>query len=455
MNAEEIQFIVDQLFVGNNLAAGTIKTSDGTMIDLRNIRSPIVVFCSKGDNITPPQQALGWILDLYESADDIRANGQTIVYSVHDKVGHLGIFVSSGVARKQYHEFSSNIDLIDVLPPGLYEATFEHSTADTSNPDASGGDWIMRCELRSLDDIRALGTNTPADDRCFAAAARVSEVNLALYRTFAQPFVRAFANPSSAEWMRKMHPLRLTYDLFSDANPMMAMFKPMISWARDNRRPASADNLYLAWQENVSQHIIAALDHWRDARDTWVEQTFFAMYDSPVHQAALGIDPASTQSLHKPGKNPLHEELLRQRTADLKARMPIGGLREATIRALLYVGIGRGAVDERGFNIVRRIRREHEDTQTLPLPEFKKIVRDQFSMLMLDQDAALAAIPSMLPNDLALRRQVFDAVARILGASGSLSEEDQRRLARITELFALDEGVVDSTNITTLPARAS
>ena len=35
-------------------------------IDLRNIRSPIVVFCSKGDNITPPQQALGWILDLYD-----------------------------------------------------------------------------------------------------------------------------------------------------------------------------------------------------------------------------------------------------------------------------------------------------------------------------------------------------------------------------------------------------
>ena len=30
LNAEEIQFIVDELFVGNNLAAGRIKTSDGT-----------------------------------------------------------------------------------------------------------------------------------------------------------------------------------------------------------------------------------------------------------------------------------------------------------------------------------------------------------------------------------------------------------------------------------------
>ncbi len=128
LNAEEIQFIVDELFIGNKLAAGSIQTSDGTAIDLRNIRSPIVVFCSKGDNITPPQQALGWILDLYENVDDIRSYGQTIVYTIHETVGHLGIFVSSSVARKEHGEFSSNIDLIDVLPPGLYEAMFEAKT---------------------------------------------------------------------------------------------------------------------------------------------------------------------------------------------------------------------------------------------------------------------------------------------------------------------------------------
>ena len=81
LNAEEIQFIVDELFIGNKLAAGMIRSSDGTTIDLRNIRSPIVVFCSKGDNITPPQQALGWILDLYDDVDDIRSHGQTIVYT--------------------------------------------------------------------------------------------------------------------------------------------------------------------------------------------------------------------------------------------------------------------------------------------------------------------------------------------------------------------------------------
>src|SRR5882762_5598891 len=182
LTAEEIQFIVDNLFIGNNLAAGRIQTSEGTTVDLRNIRSPIVIFCSKGDNITPPAQALGWILDLYEDVDEIRSYGQTIVYTVHETVGHLGIFVSSGVARKEHGEFSSNIDLIDTLPPGLYEAVFETKTEDTTNPDLAAGDWVMRCEARTLEDIRKLCGNDVSDDRCFAAAARISEANLALYR---------------------------------------------------------------------------------------------------------------------------------------------------------------------------------------------------------------------------------------------------------------------------------
>ena len=165
LNADEIQFIVDELFIGNNLAAGRIEMFGGQSIDLRNIRSPIVIFCSKGDNITPPPQALGWILDLYRDVDEIRAYGQTIVYTIHEFVGHLGIFVSSSVARKQHDEFASNIDLIDVLPPGLYEAVFEPKTEATQNRELATGDWIMRCEPRTLDDIRAMGGHEPENDR--------------------------------------------------------------------------------------------------------------------------------------------------------------------------------------------------------------------------------------------------------------------------------------------------
>lgn len=434
LNAEEMQFIVDQLFVGNNLAAAKIQTSDGNPLDLRNIRSPIVVFCSEGDNITPPPQALGWILDLYDSVDDIRSHEQTIVYSIHQQVGHLGIFVSGGVAQKEYSEFSSNIDLIDVLPPGLYEASFERKGADTANPDLTSGEWVMHCEERTLDDIRALGGNDAADDRCFAAAAKVSEINLALYRAFAQPLVRALANPPMAEWMQKLHPLRITYELFSDESPMAAMLKPMTAWVREHRSVASPDNPFVVWQENISKQIVAVLDSWRDVRDRFAEQTFFTIYGTPALQAAFGIDPASTQPLRRPAKDPWHQELLRERLASLKSLMTVGGLNTATVRALVYAGKCRGAIDERGFEIVRRLRRE-DVGPSLSLAEFKALVREQFYLLLIDQEAALAAIPQMLPDDAPARQQMLDIIRRVLTACGPLDGEDQARLARITRLF--------------------
>jgi len=437
LNAEEIQFIVDETFIGNNLAAGRIQTSDGTTIDLRNIRSPIVVFCSKGDNITPPQQALDWILDLYENIDDIRSCGQTIVYTIHESVGHPGIFVSGGVAKKEHGEFSSNIDLIDTLPPGLYEAIFEDKTADTANPDLVSGNWVMRCEARTLDDIRALGGNDMADERRFATAARVSEINLSLYRTVVQPMVRAFVGAPVADWMRQLHPLRLQYELFSDQNPAMASIAALAGQVRDNRKGVASDNPFVAMQENFSNQIVTALDAWRQASETLSERMFLAIYGSSTLQAAVGIDPAATNRLRKATKNPLHRELLQKRIAELKSRIPVGGLRAAVIRSLLYAGMKRAAVDERGFELARHIREAHGD---IPIADFKALVREQFNILLIDQEAALAAIPSMLPPEMETREKGYDLIKQVLSARGELSAEDKKRISEVARLFGLEAG---------------
>jgi pimeloyl-ACP methyl ester carboxylesterase len=436
LNAEEIQFIVDELFIGNNLAAGRIKTSDGIAIDLRNIRSPIVVFCSKGDNITPPQEALDWILDLYDNVDDIRSCGQTIVYTIHDKIGHLGIFVSGAVARKEHGEFASNIDLIDTLPPGLYEAVFEPKSESTAGADLVTGDWLMRCEMRTLDDIRALGGNDAADERRFATAARFSDVNLALYRTFAQPMVRSFVSAPAAETLQHMHPLKVQYESFSNANPFMAPVAAMAEEVRKNRKPVASDNPFVAMQETVSKQIDAALDGWRDFVEAVAERTFLTVYGSPALQAAAGIDPADTRPLRKPAKNRLYQELVHKRIAELKSHIPLGGLREAVIRALIYVNLGRGSVDERGFETVRRLRNRYGN---MPLSEFKELVRDQFAMLLIDEKAALAALPSLLPADPETRSEGFNAIRQVMEACGQTSAEDQKRLSEIGRLYGIGE----------------
>ncbi len=433
LNAEEIQFIVDELFIGNKLAAGMIQMSDGMTVDLRNIRSPIVVFCSKGDNITPPQQALDWILDLYDDVNEIRAQGQTIVYTVHETIGHLGIFVSGGVAKKEHSEFSSNIDLIDLLPPGLYEATFERKGTDTRNPDLTAGDWIMRCEQRTLDDIRAMGGNSPDDERRFATAARVSEINLALYRAFAQPVVKAVFTPAIAEWMSQWQPGRLQYEMFSDANPLMGWVAKAAERARDHRRPVSADNPFLAAQEAVSGQIVKALDGWRDAQEKLSEAVFLRVYGSPALQAALGIDRKATRS-RKPGKSLLHQQLLAARIAELKSHITKGGLQECTARGLLYAGMARGKVDERGAQALRQIRLSDSRPQ-MTLAQFKAMAREQYFLLLLDPEATLAAIPQLLPASPEERQKALAAIRNVLSASGEISGETAERLKRVATLF--------------------
>lgn len=438
LNAEEIQFIVDELFIGNNLAAGKIEMTDGQTVDLRNIRSPIVVFCSKGDNVTPPQQALDWILECYADVDEIRAYGQTIVYTVHESIGHLGIFVSGGVAKKQHAEFSSNIDLIDVLPPGLYEATFEAKGEETRSSDLVVGQWVMRCEARTLDDIRAMGGNSPEDERRFAAAKRVSEMNLAAYRKFVQPWIKKMVTPQMAETMRNLHPLRLQYEVLSSRNPWMGAVRTAAEEIEEKRKPVAKDNPFLAFQEQMSKQIVHVLDSWRDAQEALSETIFLNVYGSPALQAAVGIDPKSEPSRRRemPAE---HRAMLERRIAELKSRMGEGGLREAAIRSLLYIGSARGMVDERSIEALRQVRRDYGGAR-LTLPEFKMLVREQFFMLLLDRDGALAAIPRMLPEDVAQRLAALAMMREVLSASGEITGERASRLQRIAALFGVEAG---------------
>ena len=60
-------------------------------------------------------------------------------------------------------------------------------------------------------------------------------------------------------------------------------------------------------------------------------------------------------------------------------------------------------------------------------------------MLVIDQDAALAAIPAMLPKDWEIRQQAFALIKQILGARGSLSPGEEEKLAQIARLFGVDD----------------
>jgi hypothetical protein len=185
-------------------------------------------------------------------------------------------------------------------------------------------------------------------------------------------------------------------------------------------------------QAIISEGIIAALDGWRDLRDRTIEQIFLTVYSSPLLQALVGMSASDEPPRRHPGVEPERIAFIQQRIAELKARLAEGGLREAAIRSLVYIGMAGPGADERAFEVLRRMRSEYGG---LTLEEFKGILREQFFALLLDRDAALAAIPKMLPADAALRAELLEKIRQVAFAVGEPSGERAERLAQIEKLF--------------------
>lgn len=435
LGKKEIQFIVDELFVGNRLASGNILTSSGVRADLRNIKAPIVIFCSHGDEITPPQQALDWLLDLYSCDDDIIANGQTIIYSLHEKIGHLGIFVSSSIATHEHLKFITDIDMIETLPPGLYEACARPKTANDVNVGLATGDSVMRFEKRTLDDIRALGCNDDEDDRRFEAVARVSQNLQGLYDICLAPWIRQFATPQSAALMRACHPARLRFALFSDRDPFCVAIHSLANIVKQNRRPVATDNVFWKAQEALSNQIVQVLDAVNEAKNQLVEATFLNVYGAPLVQACVGLRTLRPYGKPRAERDVQIEQERSKQLLKLAGQVEEGGLAEAMIRGLLYVIRAQGSIDEREYRMLAQLQQQ---THLLPVRSkeaYRALARQQYMLLLLDEERAVRAIPSLLDRAKGQASEAYDILRRSIEATGAPSLEEERRLRRLQKLF--------------------
>jgi hypothetical protein len=80
----------------------------------------------------------------------------------------------------------------------------------------------------------------------------------------------------------------------------------------------------------------------------------------------------------------------------------------------------------------------------MPVAEFKELVREQFNILLIDEKAALEAIPSMLPPDTESREKAYELIHQVLRARGELSADDSDRMKEVARLFGLEGGAAKS-----------
>jgi pimeloyl-ACP methyl ester carboxylesterase len=271
LDKNEMDWITQNLFVGNKLWGGGTD-SQAKQFDLREIKSPIILFASKGDNITPTQQAFNWVADVYGSTEEIKANGQVIVGLVHEDIGHLGIFVSGKVARKEHSKIVSVLKHIESLPPGLYAMEIvEGAGSNETESDVLFHEWTLEEAKEGLNLYQR------RDERMFETVAKISEYNQQAYELFVQPWMQLVCNEFVGEALRVLHPLRLQRSLFSSANTFTYWLSPVAERVKLNRQPVE-DNLFRHIENTVSESIVSCLDLYRDLRDASVETLFFTLY---------------------------------------------------------------------------------------------------------------------------------------------------------------------------------
>lgn len=382
MDRQEIKWIVENLFVGNNLAAGEAEWSEGRAFDLRAIKSPIILFASLGDNITPPQQAFNWVADIYPTTEALKANGQVIVGLMHESVGHLGIFVSGAVAKREHSQIVDLVEYIEHLPPGLYGMQVEEHKAD------GGMRYDVVLTERRVEDLQILQKYERKDEIPFKAVETVSDALASGYETFVHPALASLFTPASAKVLQAFNPQRVQRWAASDLNPFLWPLKGMADLARANRAPRDDRNPFVAMERSAAAAISASWDLYRDLRDAAVENTFFRIYGT----ASVGMaarEPSAAEEPTDLRDSPLIQAAL--------SRVEEGDRTRAIVRTVLLLmkaGTGR-----RRLSAARRARELiGKDIGLLGMPAeaAREIIREQSFIVDFEPARALAALPKLL-----------------------------------------------------------
>jgi pimeloyl-ACP methyl ester carboxylesterase/tellurite resistance protein len=409
MTDREIHQIVEGLFVGNKLERGEFELEEGRRVDLKSNDNPVVVFASFGDNITPPQQAFNWIVKTYGTVEEIKRRGQVIVCIGHSKIGHLGIFVSAKIARKEHKEIIASFDMLTYLPPGLYEMRIEE------DPDQAG-EYAVKYIEKNMDDILALDDGL-ADEKAFLAVRQVSETADLFYRNMVSPWIRQANNDFFADTLRQLHPMRMQRYMLSDLNPGMVPVKKAAALIKSGRRrkPVAESNPFRAWETLMSGMIVDGLNLYRDARDAACEMVFQSIYESPWMKLLADFAGAAAP------KNDQQLEALRRHDAERwRKHMATGEFPDAMVRMFLAIGFADHVVRRKGYAAISRLFSENPRMRDLEPEDLRQIVREQSRIVQTDADQAIETLPELLVGTtdhrdaLAMLDQAVAAIGREL-----------------------------------------
>ena len=432
LNRSEIEWIVQELFVGNKLWTGEVRDIGGKVFDLREIKSPIILFASMGDNITPPQQAFNWVADIYGSTEEIKARGQTIIGLLHKDIGHLGIFVSGSVAKKEYKEIVSVMESIEALPPGLYGMEIIEAKGDDGKVHYD----VEFVEYRLEDVMERLNRLKRVDEKPFEAVEEISEFNQRAYELFAQPLVQAFSNKESAKLSRDFHPMRFQRWAFSDQNPWLWWLKPTAEVIKEHRQPAGPDHPFRKAEKMVSGLVSASFNFYRDVRDALSEAIFFQVYGDLFAlylEDRPGVQARELPKIQDPRELPFVKAAL--------TSIAEGGYPEALARMGSLLARRGHPIPLSQVELMKEMIEDYKDLlPNIPRDQVRRIRGEQEIIIRYEPGKALETLPQLL-RDPADRARLVTLVDHVLSDGrlhlDDVTPEQRTMLGRIREVLSV------------------
>ncbi len=382
-----------------------------------------------GDNITPPQQAFNWVVDLYKSTEEIKSRGQVIVGLMHEDIGHLGIFVSGRVAKKEHKQIVSVLETIETFPPGLYGMSINEVKGGS-------GETEYEVEFREcrLEDISAhFNRFGRVDEKPFEAVAALSELNQRVYELVGQPVVQAMSNETSARMLREFHPLRLQRWAWSGMNPWLGWLHPAAQAVRESRQPAAADNPWRKLEETGSEIIGASLDYYRAMRDAATEAGFFGIYANmySMFLADRSPDGANVETLTTgPGDMPFVQAALQS--------ISEGGYTEALARAAFLLARKGASLPLARLEMRKELAEIYADyLPDISADQWRRIRGVQEIIACYEPEAAIATLPTLLTR-VEERERFLELLGKLMADERVLnSAPDDEQLAALERIRAV------------------
>ena len=356
-----MQWIVDELFVGNQLASGDIRTPDGTAH--RPAQHPLADRRLLLEGRQHHAAATGARLD----PRPLRQRGR------HPRLGP-----DHRLHRPRQGRPPRHLRLRRRRPQGARRVRLEHRPdrpaaprplRGGADPEGRGGRQPRPGHRRVADALRGAHSRRHPRPRRQRPRRR-AQVRGRRPRSPRSTSRSTAPSPSrrSVPWSRRRSPRRCA-GCTRCGSPTRCSARRTPGWpgspteaerVRGRRKPAGADNPLLAAQALVSQADRRGPRCLAQAR--WSGSPRTPSTPSTARRRCRprsGSTPPRRSAPRKAAQSKLHEALVERRIAELRDEMARGGLREALVRALIWVGMARNAVDERGFAAITRLRDAH------------------------------------------------------------------------------------------------